>query len=680
MYFQPPFFKEWIIKMEDDTYDRQVKRYHRHLPEHPSIAIVDIDDRSLAEEGRWPWDRGKMARLAKELKRLGASVVAFDMVFSELQENPVDAVLKSVKNPSLAQELEQLKPSLDSNTVFANELKQGTNILGFAFASNGKETGVLPEPVLTLSDDQIKETVIPHMNGYIGNQPVFQEAADHGGFINAMVDADGIMRFSPLLMRDKDKVYPALALEAAKLFLGLKFSGIVASRSGEHQVVRAIQLGEISIPTDPWGRILVPFRGPPYSFPYISATDVLHGKVAGEQISGKLIFIGVSATASSDLIATAISPVFPGTEVQASIASGIIDRYLPYKPNWGRGGAVAMVLILGVAASFTFPYMSRIAAILASFLVIIILELVNYWIWTRHSIVLSFFFPVPTLATIFIFDLITAYISDRRQNKEIKRIFGTHVSSHYLENMLQKTGAFTLAGEHKELTIISADIWNFSSLTSQFSTAEMKSFLNRYFTEMNQIVFEQKGIIDKYSRDRITAFWGAPLTEPKHAFLAVKAALEMQKKIPELKYPIGIGIETGAVHVGDMGSKYHHAYTAIGNAVDEAFHLKGLTQVYSVGVIVGNETWSTTKEAFIYRKLDCLEGGKEIYEPVCLKGELTPQLAAELEQHHEALQAYLEKNWNKAQQLFGQLENTSAQNKPLYQGYLERIAKNLSNH
>ncbi len=681
MYFQPPFFNHWIIKLEDDTYDRQVRRYYRPLSPHPSIAILDVDDRSIEEEGRWPWDRAKIGKLASELDRLGAKVIAFDMVFSEPQENPVDAILKVSDNPSLARELEPLKSVLDADSIFADALKKGKNVLGFAFATNGKEEGVLPSPLLSISEEDAKTTLIPNMNGYIGNQPLLQKAAGHGGFINAMIDSDGILRFSPLLMRENEKVYPALALTAAKIFLSLPFSGIATSTFREGQFIKSIQLGPTTIPTDPWGRILIPFRGPPYSFPYLSATDLLHGKITDEQVRGKLIFIGMSATASSDLLATAISPAFPGVEIQASIASGIIDNYLPYKPNWGRGVAVIVVLILGIIAAFTFPYMGRIAAFLFSFVIIIASEGVNYWLWTKHGMVLSFFFPAPTLIFLFILDLMGVYIADIRQKKELKRIFGQTVHPEYLDRLIRKKGDITLTGEHKELTILVSQIWDFSSITDPLSTTEIKEFLNLYFTEMNQIIFDQKGIVDKYMRDEIMAFWGAPLPEPKHSFLAVKTALAMKGKISSFHPPIkiGIGINTGNAHVGDMGSKFTRAFTAIGYPVDLAHHLKDLTEFYSVPIIAGETTWKYTQETFIYRKLDRIEfkGKTEvIYEPICLKEQLSSALETELKMHNEALSAYLAKNWEKAEGLFRKLQTASPQNSELYQVYLNVIATN----
>ena len=418
MYFQPPFFKKWIIKLENTTYDTEVRHHRKPLPSHPSIVIVDIDDKSISSEGRWPWDRMKVAKLATELHRLGASVIAFDAVFSEPQENPVDTVLQEVHDPALTQELEHIRPTFDADAALASALQQGTFCLGFAFASNGKESGLLPPPLLTLEGKDVEEFLIVPMNGYIGNQPILQEAAKYGGFINTTIDSDGILRFSPLLQRVGGRIYPSLALEATKQFLSLPFSGILTTRSGKHRVISSIQLGDINIPTDPWARMLIPFRGPPYTFPYLSAVDVLEGAVSEDAVRGKLVFVGTSATASWDLLATAISPVFPGVEVQASIASGIIDGYLPYKPNWGRGVAIAMLLLIGTLATFLFPRLGHIGGFCFFIAVIVVLKAFNYWLWTRYAFVLSFFLPMPTLGTLFALDLISVYLSKKWKKRK----------------------------------------------------------------------------------------------------------------------------------------------------------------------------------------------------------------------------------------------------------------------
>lgn len=621
LYVRPLFLREWMSHLESTTYDREVKKYHKPLGKHPTITIVDIDDKSIVAEGKWPWNRSKMAALALQLKELGALVIAFDMFFPELEPNPVDRVLEKIDTPSIASELEQIRPLLDDDALFANVLQQGNFILGFAFSSQERKEGVLPEPLVVLSPEEEQEFTIPQMKGYIGNQPLFERFAKGGGFINAMIDADGILRFSPLVMRRSNQVYPALALQAVKTFLSLPFSAIHLAGTPGKRIIESIQLGDTRIPTDPYGRILIPFRGPPYSFPYVSATDVLQGKIDKNQIAGKLIFIGTSATSSSDLLATAISPVFPGVEVQATIASGIIDHYLPYKPDWGRGAAIGIVLFLGVFAAFLFPRINRVAAFGCSLLLILALKGINFWLWTRYQLVLSFFFPMPTLATLFTIDLLGAYVADKQQKAEIGRIFGQAVSSTYLDRMIAHFGTFSVAGEKKEITVLCVGICGFSHLIKNCTTEEIKKILNLYFTQMNRLVFESGGIIDKYAADQLIAFWGAPLTEPKHSFLAIQTALSMQKNLSQLNaqlHPfsveIEIGVHTGLMHVGDMGSQYHRNYTVIGAEADRAMFFKSLAAPHGVRIITGEKTVQATKERITYRMLDQI-GEEKIYEP-----------------------------------------------------------------
>ncbi len=610
LYFQPPFFSKWIIDLEKDNYDREVRSYHRPLPEHPSIAIVAIDDASIQAEGRWPWDRSKLAKIADALRKGGAEVIAYDILFPEPERNPIDVIVSSVENPALIQELNALKPRFDSDALFAKALMNPGSVLGFALTSQEKREGELSAPLFTLNFEQVQKSLIPNMRGHIGNIAQFQKSAPNGGFINTMIDADGIIRFSPLLLREGEKVYPALALKAAQAFLSVPFSGVTTTLSQGNLIIQSIELGNLTIPTDPWGRILIPFRGKPYSFPYISATDVLKGKVPREKIEKKLIFIGYHPTASADTFVTAISPVFPGVEIQATIASGIIDRYLPYKPNWGRGSAVAIVLILGVLAAFTFPYIGRIASFLSIIGVILILHGINYWIWTRHQIVLSFFFPTPTLAVIFILDLLSLVIEEHKAKREMQRIFGKSVSDRKLKEIIHKKNELTLIAEKKEITLLVAGIWDFSSLIRPLKPEELRLLLEDYFTNINRAVFERNGVLDPAIGDEIMAFWGAPMEEAKHPVLAVQAALAM---CGGSKQKMGIGIHTGMVHVGEVGSKLRKSYTALGDAVDFAIALKNASHSFNAPILISESLWKITQSEIGYKKLGEIEfqGKKE---------------------------------------------------------------------
>lgn len=598
LYFQPAFFREWIIQIESDSYDRELKRHFRPVPPHPSIAIVAIDDKSIAKFGRWPWDRFRIAELTAKLHELGASTLAFDIVFSEAQSNPAAEIIPKVDNPALIEELKKLEPSFDADAALAAQLQKGTNILGFALASDGSSTGLLPAPLFTLQKGE--NSPIYEMNGSIGNLAQFQNTAGKAGFLNAMVDADGILRFSPLLLREGKKVYPSLALEAAGTFLSLPVTGILSTQSADRQILKGIQLGPMEIPTDSWGRILIPFRGPPYSFPYLSALDVLEGKVPREEVEGKLLFIGLTATASTDFLATAISPVYPGVEVQASIASGIIDGYLPMKPNWGRGAAVGLVLAIGVFAALVFPFISRLAAFAISIGILLAMEGINYWLWTRHALVLSFFFPIPTLAIIFLLDFVSMLLSDREQKQEIRRIFGSAASPSNLKRMTERKSELHLTGETKEITVLCARLKTIPSAAES---------LQNYFALLREIVFEDRGILAQSLQDEALALWGAPLPDSRQAYLAVKAGLDLQSRTKE---PLCIGIDCGSALVGDFGG-----YTAFGDPAKKARLLKDHS-----GIRVTEAVYKKTQSEIAYRPPVSHPELGLIYEPFALKTEI----------------------------------------------------------
>ncbi len=679
LYLNPPPLERTLNFLENGAYDFQIRHNYKPLPPNTPITIVDLDDRSLTIEGRWPWSRKKLATLVSNLFERGATVVAFDMTFPDEEQNAIDELIQ--QDPTLRSSLEEKRESFDYNAILAKNLEQGNAVLGFIFKKEGQSSGLLPPPLITTSDPKI---LIPELPTYLGNIEVLQKAAKYGGFINSSPDRDGILRVSPLLLKHGTGLYPSIGLEAARLFLldqkiDLVFSG---------DLLEGVQLEKTWIPTDPWGRVLIPFRGPPYTFPFLSATDVLSGQASAEQLKGKLVFVGSSATAIGDLVSTAISPVFSGVEVHAAIASAIIDGSFPYKPIWGRGFTLLLVLGLGVLLACLLPHLRILASLLLSLSIPFVLVAINHLIWVQYGIVLPIFFAIFVLLILFVIDLIGAYVFEGRRRLALKQIFGQYVPSDYIDLMLAKGGDFAMQGETKELTVLFADIRNFSSISEQMSATEIKDLLNRFLTPMTQIIFEQKGTIDKYVGDLIMAFWGAPLEDPKNAHDAVVAALLMQAKLNELnktfaaeKKPeihIGIGINTGQMNVGDMGSKFRRAYTVLGDAVNLASRLEGISKLYHVKIIVGEETYKQTANQFAYRKLDRVRvkgraGSSDIYEPLCKLEECPEELKSILALHNQAIEAYLQQKWDAATKLFEQLRDLEREEKELYEMYLERL-------
>lgn len=689
LYFTPLFVSEWIERINSNLYDLKVRKWHKPLPKEQSIAIVDIDDKSLSQEGRWPWPRKKLAQMTNKLYKLGAQVVAYDLIFSEKEENIIDEIIDDVQgeaDPAFIQNLKKRRAQFNYDKLFAQSLTGKEAVLSLVFHPSIKKEGVLPAPLLPMTKE-LEKLILKDMKGYLGNIAILQKAAKHAGGINATPDFDGVIRFSPLVFKYKKGIYPALGLQAAMVYLLTDKIKLKTSRYGKETVLEGVQLDQFTIPTDPKGRVLVPFRGPSYTFSYVSATDVLQENVDPNKLQNKLIFIGSSATGMGDLTSTSIAPVYPGVEIHASIAQSIMDHYFPYKPAWGKGVSIILIVSVGMLAALLFPFLGPVVLSIVALLLLASFLALDYWAWTKYQIVLSFLFPLITIFTLYLVNLVFGYLFEARRRKEMKSIFGQYVPSKYLDTMLKKGGDFDLEGENKELTVLFSDIRGFTSLSEKFSAKEIKELLNFYLTPMTKVIFDRKGTIDKYVGDMIMAFWGAPLKDDEHAKHAVIAGLAMHQKLNELnetlrkekdtEMHIGVGINTGMMNVGDMGSEFRRAYTVLGDSVNLGSRLEGLCKYYFTNTIVGQETFEKTKEAFLYKELDKVQvkGKKEpitIYQPLCLQEEASKEMKEEAEKHHKALAAYRERKWDEAEKIWQELVSLPDKEKH-YTLYLEKV-------
>lgn len=685
LYYSPKPLQKTLKFLENGAYDFQIRKSYRPVQKESPVVILDFDDKSIAAEGRWPWSRKKLGVLLNQLFESGATVVAFDVTFPDEQDPSYQDLIQSFKNnPQTRKEIEA-EISISSDEVFAKALKKGTSVLGFAFKKEDDKIGVLPKPIFTPTETIERSLDLPKMNGYLANTAILQDAAINGGFINSSPGVDGILRNSPLILQYGGAIYPSLGFRAAQLYLADESFELFLANYGVEKVLEGIQLKTRFIPTDSQGRILIPFRGPPYSIPSVSASDALKGILPASTFKDKLVFAGSSATAMGDLIPTAISPVFSGVEVHAAIALGIIEDYLPYLPVWADGFTVAIVLLAGLILAFFIPRLGIVCSlIICMFLAAGFIGL-NQWAWNKNQVYLPIIYPIFSIAMLFGLNSVLGYFFENRRRKELKSIFGQYVPPEYLDYMLTQKTPFSQDGETKELTVLFADIRNFTAISEKMSAKELKRFLNRFLTEMTRVIFEKKGTIDKYVGDMIMAFWGAPIEDKKNAYDAVSTALKMQSRLLALNQElnkenrptirVGIGINTGLMNVGDMGSQYRRAYTVIGDAVNLASRLEGISKFYHVKIIVGEETYQKTKEDFIYRVLDkiCVKGKSEplfIYEPIGFAENTSNPLQL---LHNEAMELYFQKKWDEAESQFKKLQGMDKEESGLYDVYLERI-------
>jgi len=669
----PSFFETALSRFENVAYDLRLSLLLPHYakPTNP-IAIVDVDEKSIRQEGRWPWPREKMAQLVQKLYAQGATVIAFDMLFSEPQQSY------------------QYGPQ-DEDKMFADALRQGDGkiVLG-TFLSNEHEIsiGQLPPPAVQLVPLNLTDLSLPSRLSYISNIPLFENIAGHGGVLSITPDSDGILRRYSLLQRYGNNLYPSLALEAVKLYFLEKNISINIDNIGDEKLMSAINLGNHRLQTDSEGRVYIPYIGPPHTFTYYSASDILNNKLPPNQLKNKIIFVGTSAVGLGDVRATPVGAVYPGVEIHATVANGLFSNHFPYIPLWMPGARLSLIVILGIILSGVFAYRGPFSISIMTVLLIGGMFEAGTWLWQHENIIFPLMLPILLVLTLGIFSIAYGFSLENQRRNKLKQVFEQYVPSARVNEIIKNPeAAEAFEGERKVMSVLFMDIRNFTGISEKLSISELKKLLNFFLTEMTSVIFNHGGTIDKYVGDMVMAFWGAPLPDIQHARHSIEAGLDMlkltnnlQEKLIQMNLPrihIGIGVNTGVMNVGDMGSMYRRAYTVLGDAVNLASRLESLTKYYGVDMIVGESTIQGQDE-FVFKLLDKVTvKGKNtaiaIYEPLGLRLAATPETIAELAEHTNAIQAYFGQHWLQAKQLFSELEHKYPEC-IVYRIYRERIS------
>lgn len=687
-----PVLQELQQRIESLAFDTRMRLT---LPEpqgfDQQVVIVDIDEKSLAAEGQWPWPREKLARLVDAMGAAGAAVVAFDSTYPEPERNPVDRVLEAEGStlPEAARgALAEQREALDPDRALARALAANPVVLGFTFTNaQVPDKGGLPESTVRYDGD-LDEVSFLRMPSSVGNLPELQQAATGGGFFTVLPDLDGVIRRVPTVVRHGDELYASLAVEAMRLTLGADEVEVITRPVGEGRRIEKISIGGmLDIPTDGEGQLIVPFRGASPQFLYLSATDVLSGAVDPGAMEGSVVLVGSTAEGIKDLRATPVQAVYPGVEVHATAILALFGSGFPVSPSWAVGADVAVTALVGLVAVLLFTRLGPASMLLLAFLLLGALIGSNLWLWARHALVLSLATPVFTLVGVTFIHVAFRFLAEARSRQGLKEAFGQYVPASLVEQMYQDPRKdFGFEGESREMSVLFSDIRGFTTISEALEPHSLKLLLNAYLTPMTEVVFRHQGTIDKYVGDMIMAFWGAPVREPAHAARAVEAALEMLRVLeglqPEFaargwpRVDIGIGINTGTMNVGDMGSSFRRAYTVLGDSVNLGSRLESLTKYYGVRLIVSESTRAAAP-GVVYRRLDRVrvKGKSEpigIFEAVCREEELTPGQQEELFAHAAAMESYFAGRWQEARAAFEALA-LRAPGSALYPLYIDRI-------
>lgn len=662
-----------------------------------SVVIVDLDEKSLAEVGRWPWGRNTLADLVRRLvDDYQVAVVGFDVVFAESDESSGLRVLEDIGrqqlrgDPTYQQVLQGLRSSLNYDQRFADTLHSRPVVLGYYFSSlgNAQQSGVLPPPVFAPGVFQGRPLQVVSWKGFGANLQPLQEAAASAGHFNPLVDFDGNSRRVPMIVEYGGAYYEALSLAVVRTLLGqAKLQPGYPDQNGGMEWLEVLGPKRvIKVPVDDSAAALIPYRGHERSFPYLSAVDVLKGRIDPGQLKGRIVLIGTTAPGLMDLRSTPVGAAYPGVEVHANLIAGILAGSIKEKPAYILGVEIIQLLLLGGVLALLLPLLSPIRASLLTAAVLLLTVALNLVLWSSANLVLPLASGILLTLLLFGVNMSWGYFVESRTKRQFTELFGQYVPPELVDEMARDPQAYSMEGRNVELSVLFSDVRGFTNISESLDPQELTHLMNDYLGAMTEVIRKNRGTLDKYMGDAIMAFWGAPVADPENARHAVLTALAMQKELKKLAEPfrkrgwpelhIGVGVNTGMMTVGDMGSPVRKAYTVMGDAVNLGSRLESITKQYGVGVIVGPLTRDRL-EGIVFRELDRVRvKGKDepvaIYEPLGLAGEVPGEVMGQLKLWQHALRLYRAQDWEQAElQLYNLMHQ--APECRLYQLYLERV-------
>lgn len=668
------------------------------------IVILDIDEKSLAENGRWPWSRDRMATLVDRLfDRYGIAVLGFDVVFAEPDDSSGLKSLEALGKKELKDDagyqaaLRSLRDNLDFDRRFAESFAKRRVVLGYYFTSleKAQTSGQLPQPVLPAGTFKGRNLAITSYNGYGANLAQYQANAANAGHFVPKIDFDGVSRRVPMLVEYEGAYYESLSLAMVRVLLGMPpiVPGYaeeppLASRSyaGLEWLDLQTARGTVRIPVDESASSLIPYRGKQGSFRYLSIGDALHGRLPVEALKDRIVLVGTTTPGLMDLRSTPVETVYPGVEIHANLVAGILDGNIKLKPAYVLGAEVLMVGFAGLALALLLPLFSPLRATVLAAGALLAAVALNFYLW-QSGLVLPLAATLLMILTLYALSMSWGYFVESRSKRQLTGLFGQYVPPELVEEMSRDPENYSMEGRNEELTVLFSDVRSFTTISEGLDPKELTQLMNEYLGAMTEVIRRNRGTLDKYIGDAIMAFWGAPVTDPEHARHAVLTALEMQCELRKLDEPfkargwkplhIGVGINTGTMTVGDMGSPVRQSYTVMGDAVNLGSRLEGITKQYGVGILVGETTRALVKDV-VFRELDRVRvKGKDepvaIHEPLGLAGEVDKERQESLKLWQQALRLYRAQDWDQADvQIYNLLRREPDCH--LYQLYAKRIA------
>lgn len=661
----------------------QDARFKLRGPQEPTglVQLVTIDEKSINVIGRWPWSRDIMALLIDEINALGATTIGLDITFSEPQKSPVEDVLfYSEWTDAELEKLAAIAEQTNPDTILATSMFMAGNVINGQFFYQEENVDLFntftKEEVNELLQSSRIEVVKSRSDDFAAlefksvryNIPYLAQAGEGAGFFNQVLSPDGVVRYAPLVAKYDGNFYPSLALKSLSHYLADTPIVIHA----DEFVIQKITLDDLEIPTNELGGVVVNYRGPAGTIPTHSALDIFNGVLPPGAFQDRIILVGSTATGVFDAHPAPYGNEFPGLEIQANVIESIIQGESLKQNDFYTLADILTIFFVCILLAIVVPRTQRTPTRFLFFVMILsVLLYGNYVAFAEYRVWLNLIYPSLALVVCFVLLMLYQGFMVEARYSHVRTAFKSYLSSDLVDQLTANPDLLNFGGEEKNLSILFSDIRSFTNLSETVTPSELSRFLQAYMDPMTDCVLKNKGTLDKYIGDAVMAIFGAPVPSSNHPVEACQAALDMiagldsiVETVPDLErlFPIriGVGVHTGTVVVGNLGSSQHFNYTVIGDAVNLASRIEGLTKNYGVDVMISDVTYEQVKSEFVCRDLDRVRvKGKQ--EPVGLY-ELIGRTVDESHQEflkiwHEALALYRNREFETAKSRFNESLN-----------------------
>jgi len=607
------------------------------------IHVVNIDDEFIKKKGQFPFPRGEYAKIIEDLYKRNAGLVVFNVYMPDIDRFSQDG--------NLANTLRKYPVVLPHSATTENiknkfpPFRPGVSVIGGTAENTGVKYNAI-EPNVKLHND----------------------SAAGIGVVNTLPEIDGVTRRIPMVVNVGGELFPSIGLETLRVASGDPSFQVKVGEGGI-EAVRIPKFGKIT--TDELGRIWVD----PTKQPAVHSANNLP-----KDFGGGIVIVGLTAKGLTNPVAMANGSVYPHY-VQAAVLDTITSGSSISRPEWALLAELGFMIVAVVLSI----YLTRFTH---GYIFALLLGFFAYYggmeLFVRSQYLLDAVFPILTIGICSFHGYIVKFLVELRQKLQIKKQFGTYLSPALVEKLQKNPELLVLGGESRELSIMFTDVRGFTAISEHYGedVQGLTKIMNRYMTAMTRKILENNGTLDKYIGDAQMAFWNAPVDEPNHAKLALKTALQMMESLDEFNaevikegvppFGMGLGINTGTVVVGNMGSDQRFDYTCLGDSVNLASRLEGQSKSYGVRIILGKETARLVRDEYPVVELDCIavkgkQIGVNIYTPANIVGW----------KHQMYLDAYYSGDWEKAKEFCKNLIKEETELKHYYELMLERMEEGL---